>query len=148
MMNSWDEAWGIMERAVRRGEARREAAPIEELAVDETSFQKRDEYVTVLVDRKRGVVVDILDDRKKATLKKWLQDNKNQLREVRSVSMDMWEPFITDGQETIEGADAKICFDHFHVAGHFGKALDKVRATEHRELSRSGASPLTRTKHD
>lgn len=148
MKISWDEAWGIMERAVRRGEARREAAPIEELAIDETSFQKRHEYVTVLVDRKRGVVIDILDDRKKATLKKWLEANMDQLREVRSVSMDMWEPYITAVRETIEGADTKICFDRFHVAGHFSKALDKVRATEHRDLSRAGDSPLTRTKHD
>jgi transposase len=148
MKISWDEAWGIKERAVRRGLARREDTPIEELAVDETSFQKRHEYVTVLVDRKTGIVIDILDDRKKATLKKWLQANKDRLKEVRSVSMDMWEPFITAVQETIEGAEGKICFDRFHVAGHLGKALDKVRATEHRELGGSGDSPLTRTKHD
>lgn len=148
MMISWDEAWGIMERAVRRGLARREVTAIEELAIDETSFQKRHEYVTVLVDRKAGTVIDILDDRKKTTLKNWLQNNKDQLGEVRSISMDMWEPFITAVQETIEGADARICFDRFHVAGHFGKALDKVRATEHRELCGSGNSPLTRTKHD
>ncbi|MCX7025258.1 MAG: ISL3 family transposase [Spirochaetes bacterium] len=148
MKISWDETWGIMERAVRRGLARRDAAPIEELAIDETSFQKRHEYVTVLVDRKNGVIVDILDDRKKVTLKKWLAANKDQLREVRSVSMDMWEPFITAVQESIEGADSKICFDRFHVAAHFGKALDKVRATEHRTLGREGDSPLTKTKHD
>lgn len=150
MKISWDEAWGIMERAVRRGLVRREVAPIEELAVDETSFQKRHEYVTVLVDRKTGVVFDILDDRKKATLKDWLQANNDRLKQVRSISMDMWEPFITAVQETIEDADAKICFDRFHVAGHFGKALDKVRATEHRALggSASRVSPLTRTKHD
>jgi transposase len=102
----------------------------------------------VLVDRKAGIVIDILDDRKKATLRKWLQANKDQLHEVRSISMDMWEPFITAVQESIEGADDKICFDRFHVAGHFGKALDKVRATEHRELGGAGDSPLTRTKHD
>lgn len=148
MMISWDEAWGIMERAVRRGLARREAVPIQELAIDETSFQKRHEYVTVLVDRKTGVVIDILDDRKKASLKKWLRENKEQLQDVRSISMDMWEPFITAVQESIEGADDKICFDRFHVAGHFCKALDKVRATEHRELGGSRTSPLTRTKHD
>lgn len=148
MMISWDEAWGIMERAVRRGEARRESAPIEELAIDETSFQKRHEYVTVIVDRKTGFVVDILDDRKKVTLKKWLVANKDRLREVRSVSMDMWEPFITAVRESIEGAEDKICFDRFHVASHFGKALDNVRAAEHRELGGAGHSPLTRTKHD
>lgn len=148
MMISWDEAWGIMERAVRRGMARRDVAAIKELAIDETSFQKRHEYVTVLVNRETGVVIDILDDRKKVTLKKWLQANKDKLREVRSISMDMWEPFITAVQESIEGAHGKICFDRFHVAGHFGKALDKVRATEHRELGRTGDSPLKRTKHD
>jgi transposase len=148
MMISWDEAWGIMERAVRRGLAKREVAAIQELAIDETSFQKRHEYVTVLVDRKTGIVIDILDDRKKATLRKWLQATKDQLHEVRSISMDMWEPFITAVQESIEGSDDKICFDRFHVAGHFGKALDRVRATEHRELGGAGDSPLTRTKHD
>jgi transposase len=148
MMISWDEAWGIMERAVRRGLARREATEIKELAIDETSFQKRHEYVTVLVNRQTGNVIDILDDRKKTTLKRWLEANKDQLHEVRSISMDMWEPFITAVQETITCADDKICFDRFHVASHFGKALDTVRATEHRELSRTGDSPLTRTKHD
>jgi len=148
MKISWDETWGIMERAVRRGEARRESLPIEELAIDETSFQKRHEYVTVLVDRKSGNVIDILDDRKKATLKNWLQVNSSQLDVVRSVSMDMWDPFINAVKEAIKGADDKICFDRFHVAGHFGKALDKVRASEHRELCHSGDSPLTKTKHD
>jgi len=144
---SWDEAWGIMERGVLRGLARRDTEAIEELAIDETSFQKRHEYVTVLVNRKTGIVIDVLDDRKKATLKKWLEDNKEQLQAVRTISMDMWEPFITAVQEQIEGADAKICFDRFHVAGHFGKALDKVRASEHKTFS-TGTSPLTRTKHD
>jgi len=148
MKITWDEAWGIMERAVRRGIERRPAEAIQELAIDETSFQKHHEYVTVLVNRSTGVVIDILDDRKKITLKKWLHTNKKQLKEVKSVSMDMWEPFITAVQESIEGADRKICFDRFHVSAHFGKALDKVRASEHRELGRIGESPLTKTKHD
>ncbi len=148
MKISWDEAWGIMERAVRRGIERRELVPIEELAIDETSFQKRHEYVTVLVDRKRGVVIDVLDDRKKKTLKDWLESNKDQLSEVRSISMDMWKPFINAVREVLEGAEQKICFDRFHVASHFGKALDKVRAAEHRALGREGDSPLTKTKHD
>jgi transposase len=50
--------------------------------------------------------------------------------------------------ETIEGVEDKICFDRFHVAGYFGMALDKIRATEHRELGGLGLCPLTRTKHD
>jgi transposase len=146
MRISWDEASGIMERAVRRGLERRGNQPIEELAIDETSFQKRHEYVTVLVDSKTGVVADVLDDRKKDTLKDWLKGHKELLSKVRTVSMDMWEPYISAVRESIIGADEKICFDRFHVAGHFGKALNKVRAAEHRSFGKY--SPLKRTKHD
>jgi len=137
-----------MERAVSRGLDRRELQPIEELAVDETSFQKHHEYVTVLVDRSNGAVIDVLDDRKKATLKGWLQHNKSHLKELRSVSMDMWEAYINAVTEVIEGAEEKICFDRFHVASHFGKGVDKVRAAEHRSMQEAGRSPLTRTKYD
>lgn len=148
MKISWDEAWGIMKRAVNRGMKRREDLPVEELAIDETSFQKHHEYVTVLVNRVTGVVIDILDDRKKTTLKAWLKENKALLQEVRSVSMDMWGPFINAVKEVIPDGRNKICFDRFHVASYFGKAVDKVRASEHRMLSKDGDSSLTKTKHD
>ena len=84
-----------MEWAVRRGLASPEVPAIQGLAIDETSFQKWHEYVTVLVNRKTGVVIDILDDHRKAMPKKWLHANTDQLRQVRSISMDMWEPLIT-----------------------------------------------------
>ena len=148
MKITWDEAWGIMARGVDRGLKRRKDEPIEDLAIDETSFQKRHEYVTVLVNRKNGVVVDILDDRKKASLKSWLKKNKHIVEEVRSVSMDMWVPFINAVKEMIPDAEKKICFDRFHVASYFGKSLDTVRAQEHKALLKEGDNQLLRTKHD
>ena len=42
---SWDEVDGIMQRAVR-GLERREVQAPQRIGVDETSFQKRHEYVT------------------------------------------------------------------------------------------------------
>jgi len=65
-----------------------ESRPIEDLAIDETLFQKRHEYVTVVADRNSGTIIEVLDDRKKATLKGWLEQNRGQLQAVRSVSMD------------------------------------------------------------
>ena len=47
---SWDEAHGIIERAVKRGLARREAEPIGHIGVDEKAFRKRHRYVTVVSD--------------------------------------------------------------------------------------------------
>jgi transposase len=150
MLNlSWDQVDGIMARAVRRGMAVRETKPVEELGIDETSYQKRHEYVTVLIDRDRDIVVDVLDGRKKADLKAWLEAiPEGERNRLRHVSMDMWEPYINAVNETVEDAEEKICFDRFHVSQHFGKALDKVRAQEHRSLlNEHGESPLTRTKH-
>lgn len=63
--------------------------------------------------------------------------------------MDMWDAFIKAVKETIPDAEKKICFDRFHVAQHFNKALDKVRAQEHRAfMKEDGESPLAKTKFD
>ena len=145
---SWDEAAGIQERAVRRGLARREEKPLKNMAIDETSFQKRHEYVTVINDKDGGCVVDVLDDRKSETLETWLKQRpKGHLESMKTVSMDMWDPFIKAVVNTVPNARDVICFDRFHVAQHLGKAVDRVRAQEHRALlARSGESVLKGTK--
>jgi transposase len=147
---TWDQIAGIQERAVVRGLKRREQKPVKNLAIDETSFQKRHEYVTVIVDRDTGTVLETLDDRKAETLENWLKGRPVEHREaVQTISMDMWDPFILAIRNTIPDAENKIAFDRFHVAQHFGKAIDKVRASEHRAFQKSGEeSPLIGTKHD
>lgn len=147
---SWDQVAGIQERAVKRGLARREEKPIEHMAIDETSFQKRHEYVTAIYDKDRDIIVDLLDDRKSETLEKWLKNRPfEHLEAVKTVSMDMWDPYILAVKNTIPDAMNKICFDRFHVAQHFGKAVDKVRAQENRWFIKNGkVSPLAKTKHD
>lgn len=47
---TWDEVDCIMARAVQRGLRRRKDEPVRHLGIDETSFQKRHEYVTVIAD--------------------------------------------------------------------------------------------------
>lgn len=54
---SWDEVHGIMSRAVERGLERRKLTLPTGLGVDETSFQKRHEYVTIVCDRSEGEVL-------------------------------------------------------------------------------------------
>jgi transposase len=147
---SWDEVAGIQERAVKRGLERRRKQPLTDIGIDETSYQKHHEYVTVILDRKRDIVLDVLDDRKAESLGIWLQNRpKHHLSSVQTVTMDMWDPFIKAVKASIPEAKDKICFDRFHVAQHFGKALDKVRAQEHRQFfAVNGESPLTGTKFD
>lgn len=147
---SWDQVNTIMERAVKRGLKRREQTQPENIGIDETSFQKRHEYVTVILDKDRDVVIDILQDRKAKTLDNWL--NTQELCDfsgLRSITMDMWDPFIKAVMDNIPDAANLIAFDRYHVAQHFGKALDRVRAKEFRELSKTKKSnPLLKTKYD
>jgi len=147
---SWDQVAGIQERAVDRGLSRREEKPLVNIAVDETSFQKRHEYVTAIYDKDHDKVLDVLEDRKAETLETWLKQRpKKHLDSIETVSMDMWDPFILAVKNTIPNATDVICFDRFHVSQHFGKAVDKVRAQEHRSfLNNNMESPLKKTKHD
>jgi transposase len=146
---SWDEVDGIMSRAVKRGLKRKKISEPKNIGIDETSFQKHHEYVTVILDKDTDVVMDILEDRKAETLNNWFKtQDRNDFRTVQSISMDMWDPFINAVKANFENADKLISFDRFHVAQHFGKAVDKVRSEEHRSLEYlKEDNPLTRTKY-
>ena len=47
---SWNAVDGIMQRAVERGLSRRAALSPKHLSVDETSYRKGHDYVTVVTD--------------------------------------------------------------------------------------------------
>jgi transposase len=145
---SWDEADGIQSRAVARGLARRERVAPTQIGLDETSFQKRHEYVTVLTDRSTGAVVHVADDRKQATLEAFLDTLTPEERaSIESVAMDMWGPYIAALKVKVPEAERKIAFDKFHVASHLGDGVNEVRRQEHRALLAEGDATLTRTKH-
>jgi len=124
---SWAEADGIMQRAVRRGLQRRTLEAPRHAGVDETSFQKRHEYVTVVSDLERGIVLHVADDRGRAALDGfWTRLSDTQRARIEAVAMDMWEPYIQSTRAHLPGADQKIVFDKFHIAQHLGNAVDLV----------------------
>jgi transposase len=144
---SWDEADGIMSRAVVRGMARRTSQPLRHIGLDETSFQKRHEYVTVVYDTERTRVVEVLDGRKKETLEQFHWDTPYEhLATIETISMDMWPAYINATLEHVPDAETKISFDRFHVAKHIGDGVNKVRAEENAELRQQGIDTLTGTR--
>ena len=145
---SWDEAWGIMERAVERGLKTKKRRVIARLGVDEKAVAKRHRYVTLVSDLDRGTVEFIADDRKIASLDAYYQSlTPRQLAGIRAVAMDMWGPFITSTMRHVPQAAAKIVFDRFHIMKHMTKAVDDVRKAEHRRLQAAGDETLKRTKY-
>lgn len=145
---SWEAVDGVMQRAVRRGLARRKKTLPKHVAVDETSFQKRHEYVTVVLDRKESTVTHVADGRGRETLDEyWTQFSKEELATIESVTMDMWGGYIVSTAEHVPEAEQKIAFDRFHVAKHLGDAVDKVRRQEHRQLRAAGNELLKGTRY-
>jgi len=147
---SWDAISGIQGRAVERGLARRKKTTPEDIGIDETSYQKRHEYVTVVLDKGSNTVIDVLPDRKAETLDTWFKTQEMaDFSALKSVSMDMWDAFIKAVRANIGDAESIISFDRYHVAQHLNKAVDKVRALEHRELlEKDGMSELRGTKYE
>ena len=147
---SWDEVDGIQQRAVDRGLSRRQTQPVAHVAIDETSFQKRHEYVSVITDRERGVVLEVLEDRTKEHISSWLiLQGTSQLSAIKSISMDMWPAFINSFLEHVPEAKEKICFDRYHIASYFGDAVRKVRNQEHKKIiHEDGISALKGTTYD
>jgi len=145
---SWDEVDGIMQRAVQRGLARREKRIVSNIGIDEVAYQKRHEYVTIILDKDRDCVIDVLDDRKAETVETWLKTQESvDLSGLTSISMDMWDPFIKAFREAIPKAEELISFDRFHVSKLFNEALDKVRRREHIVfMKQAGESPLTKSR--
>lgn len=143
---SWSVVSGVQERAVARGLARREQAFPDAIGIDETAFQRRHQYVTVISSGDR--VLHVADDRKRATLDAWYASQPAEaLAGLRTVAMDMWRPFIDSTLAHVPGAERKIAFDKFHVAQHLGNAVDQVRRAEHKALQAQGDSVLSKSRY-
>ena len=145
---SWDEAWGVMPRAVARGHARKEARPIRYSGVDEKAFRKGHRYHTIVCDLQRATVEFVAEDRKTESLAAYYaQLTDAQRRALHAVAMDMWEAYIGATRDGLPAGDEKIVFDRFHIMREMTKAVDTVRKQEYRAFLRAGeGAPLTGTK--
>ena len=145
---SWDEAFGVMDRAVDRGLARKKTSPVKHVGVDEKAFRKGQSYVTVVCDIERGTVEHVSDGRTAESLEEYYELlTEKQLNAIEGVAMDMWDPYVKATVENVPLAKEKIVFDRFHIMKQMNEAVDKVRRSEHRELKAAGDQTLTGTKH-
>jgi transposase len=145
---SWEQSWGVLERAVNRGQARKERRVPVHMGVDEKSIAKGHKYESLVYDIDRGTVEFVWDERNRQSLESYFrQFLREELSEIKAVAMDMWDPYIAATKKHVPQAEKKIVFDRFHVMRHILKAVDEVRKSENRYLSEAGASPLKGTKY-
>lgn len=144
----WDAIWGVLERAVARGLARKPHRLPARLGVDEKAFRKRHDYESVVVDLDQGTVEAVLDERTRTSLEAFYQQFTPKERQgVATVAMDMWELDLQATHAAIPEAARKIVFDKYHAVRNVTEAVDKVRRQEHKAHQDQDDLRFKGTKH-
>jgi len=145
---SWDEAHGIMDRAVVRGLRRRKHKVPEHMGLDEKALAKGQRYATIACDLDNGHVIDVAPERTGESVVHCLERfSTEELAEIQAVAMDMWQPFVNAVTVLVPQGATKIVFDRYHIVAHMNEAVDQVRRRENRELRAMGDDRLVGSKH-
>ncbi|MEW6301723.1 MAG: ISL3 family transposase [Thermodesulfobacteriota bacterium] len=143
---TWDQVDRLMERSVSRGLKRRSLEGLTYVGLDEKSFGKGHDYVSVLHDIPGKRVLDVVPERtREAADSLWATVPETQREGIRACAMDMWENYLEATRAA--APKAAIVHDKFHCAKELNKAVDLVRRKEHRELKAKGEETLTKTRY-
>lgn len=122
----------IIHLSSKRGLSRRDISKqnFEHLSIDEKSFKKGHQYVSVLSHPASGCVIDIVEGRTKESTKELLDQSltKQQQETVQTISMDMWKAYISVSKKQLP--NAQIVHDRFHLIKYLNESIDKVRRRE------------------
>ena len=142
---NWDTAHRIMGRAVARGMSKRESSPIKYVGLDEKSFGKGQDYISILVDIEGSRVLEVSKDRSESSCDVLFASfTESQKDGIEAVSLDFWQAYRNSVLKQLPNAE--LVHDHFHISQYLGEAVDLVRRQENKTLRKSGDKSLTGTR--
>ena len=104
------------------------------IGVDEISFRRRHRYLTVVTDHDSRRVIWAAEGKSSEVLKSFFElIGLEACERLEIVTMDMSAAYQKAVRESLP--NAKIVFDHFHIAKLANEALNEVRRTLMREAS-------------
>lgn len=105
--------------------------------------------MTIVTDGERSRVLHVAPERRQASRDEfWPTLSEEQKQGLRAMAMDRWDPYIASVREHWAGAKGKIVCDKFPIAGHWSKAVDRVRRREHKQRKRPGDLRLVGSQYD
>ena len=147
---SWYQTQSIMAAAVRRGMARRDAAEISFVGMDEKSFRrgkKADDFACIMTDIEGRRVLDVGRGRNEEGARRLIEKalTPQQRYLVCGAAIDMSAPFEKAIREAMPCAD--IVFDKFHVEKHLNEGVDNTRKQENGRMLKRNDRRLAGTKY-
>jgi transposase len=108
-----------------------------QIGIDEISRKKGHRYATIISAPGERKVLDVIKGRKMIDLMPFFeQKGAKWCRNIEVVTMDAWLAYRKAIRRYCK--NASICFDHFHLAQYFSKAIDKLRVQEARKVDKDG----------
>jgi transposase len=126
--------WRVVHHYVEAARARQDLSDVRRLGVDETSFRRGQDYVTVFADIDRSRAIFATEGRDASTYAAFVKDlaaHGGHGEQITEVCQDMSEAFLSGALEQLPNAE--ITFDRYHVKAQLTKAVDLVRRAERAE---------------
>ncbi len=140
---SWDNVFRSVKMAVAWGLANRNLDNVTAIGIDEIAWKKGHKYLTLVYQIDVGCkrLLWVGKERTQRTLRQFFKEfGPERTTRLEFICSDMWQPYLKIVAD-VAGTALHI-IDRFHVMTHFGKAIDKIRATEAKELKAKGQQPV------
>jgi transposase len=140
---SWKKVFSSVKYVVTWGLENRELNNVESIGVDEIAWKKGHKYLTLVyqIDAHCVRLLWIGKDRTTKTLLRFFvffgNENSQKLKHICS---DMWKPYIKVIKK--KASQAIHILDRFHIVAKLNKAIDEIRADEHRQMQQDGYEPV------
>ncbi len=136
---TWDNVYRAVKTTVEYGLKHRCLDGVTAIGADELQYGKGHQYLTLVyqIDATVRRLLFVGRDRKAKTLLRFFRDfGKERCAKLKFVCSDMWKPYIKVIAK--KASNAVHILDRFHIVQHLGKAIDKIRAEEVRNMISNG----------
>jgi transposase len=141
---SWRQVFSAIEYVVDWGMADRNLENIESIGIDEVAWKKGQNHYATLVYQIDHGLRRLLWVGEHRTIKtgirffRWL--GKTRTQKLKHVCSDMWQAYIRVIKK--KAPQALHILDRFHIVANINKAIDEIRAGEHKQLQKDGFEPV------
>ncbi|MEJ2046162.1 MAG: ISL3 family transposase [Reinekea sp.] len=140
---SWEKVFHSVEYVVTWGLKHRDLSHITAIGVDEIARRKGHNYLTLVYQIDHGCrrLLWVAKDRTSQSLEGFFdQLGPDRSQQLQFVCSDMWPAYIRVLKARATGA--LHILDRFHIMSMLNKAIDQIRAEEHRQLRADGCEPV------
>lgn len=145
MAIAWKTVGKIVERVVARLGRRDRLADLKNIGIDELSYRRHHEYITIVTDHDSGRVVWAAPGKDADTaLSFFAALGPERTAKLETITMDMSNAYKSAVAEA--APHARVVFDRFHVQRLAHDALDKVRREQWRAANRDEKDAIKGTR--